>query len=171
VRRRISRIGSSTRSWCEGNTSRIALGVLALFAISAPTVGAQAIAADSGAPSAISTAFSYTGEVGGDVAGGARRGVTYTGAAAAQLTFRLRRIVGWPGLRLFVFVFVLDTHGGAPSDLAGDVQGVSNLRAPAQLRLEEMWVQQNLFEHRLSWRAGRYDLNSEFYRLQSALSS
>ena len=114
---------------------------------------------------ALSTALSYSGEVVGDVAGGLRRGATYAGAASAQLTVLLRRIVGWSGLQLFVFA--LDTHGGAPSDLAGDVQGVSNLQAPARLQLEEAWLQQNSFGNRLSVNAGKYDLNSEFYRLQS----
>jgi porin len=65
------------------------------------------------------------------------------------------------------FVYALGTHGGASSDLVGDVQGVSNLEAPPRVRLEELWLQQNLFGDRLSWLAGRYDLNSEFYRLQS----
>ena len=120
----------------------------------------------SGPPPIVATAFSYTGEVVADAAGGARRGATYTGTAAAQITVALRRIVGWSGLRLFVFV--LDTHGGAPSDRVGDVQGVSNLQAPERLRLEELWLQQNVFANRLSVLAGRYDLNSEFYRLQSA---
>jgi porin len=64
-------------------------------------------------------------------------------------------------------VFALGTHGGAPSDLVGDVQGVSNLEASAAVRLEEAWLQQNLLHNRLSWLVGRYDLNTEFYRLQS----
>ena len=127
---------------------------------------ATAATPDSGPAPIVTTAFSYTGEVVGDVAGGARRGATYAGAAAAQITVALRRIVGWSGLELFVFV--LDTHGGAPSDRVGDVQGVSNLQAPERLRLEELWLQQNVFGNRLSVLAGRYDLNSEFYRLQSA---
>jgi porin len=87
-------------------------------------------------------------------------------ARAVQVTLRLRPLVGWRGAR--VFVFVLGTHGGTPSSLVGDVQGVSNLQAPAKLRLEEVWLQQNLFGDRLSWLVGRYDLNTEFYRLQSA---
>jgi hypothetical protein len=124
-----------------------------------------AAAPDSGRAPIVTTAFSYTGEVVGDAAGGARRGATYAGAAAAQITEALRRIVGWSGLELFAFV--LGTHGGAPSDRVGDVQGVSNLQAPETLRLEELWLQQNLFGNRLSVLAGRYDLNSEFYRLQS----
>ncbi len=52
------------------------------------------------------------------------------------------------------FVFALGTHGGASSALVGDVQGVSNLEAPATVRLEEAWLQENLFDNRLSWLVG-----------------
>ena len=84
-----------------------------------------------------------------------------------QFTLLLRPIIGWQGAR--VFVLALGTHGGAPSNFVGDVQGVSNLEAPppAAVRLEEAWLQQNLLDNRLSWLVGRYDLNTEFYRLQS----
>jgi porin len=131
----------------------------------APTTRAQATAPDSGAPRAASTVFTYMGELVGDVAGGTRRGATFTGAAGVQVTILPQQLVGWRGARLFAFV--LGTHGGAPSDLVGDVQGVSDLQAPPAVRLEEMWLQQNLLANRLSWLVGRYDLNSEFHRLQS----
>src|SRR5207244_167478 len=62
----------------------------------------------------------------------------------------------------------LAIHGGHPSGLVGDAQGVSNLEARASWQLYEAWFQQNLLENRLSVLVGRYDLNSEFYRLQSA---
>src|SRR3989475_8419153 len=133
------------------------------------TCGAQAICGqtavgDSGARPVVLT-FSYTGELVQNAGGGARRGATFAGAAGGQVTLLLRRLVGWQGARLFVFA--LGTHGGAPSDLVGDVQGVSNLEAPAAARLEEAWLQQDLLDNRLSWLVGRYDLNTEFYRLQS----
>ena len=140
--------------------------MLALFIIGDTAARAQSAASDSGAPPAITSALSYTGEVVSDLAGGARHGTAYAGAAAAQFTLGLRRLAGWRGAR--VFVFLLDTHGNSPGDYAGDAQGVSNLQAPARLRLEEMWLQQNLLDNRLSVLAGLYDLNSEFYRLQSA---
>jgi porin len=148
--------------------SRAALAIVGAIWLLLPAVGhAQGTsAADSGAPRTLSAAFSYTGALVGDVAGGARRGAAYTGALAAQLTIDPRRLVGWRGARLFVFA--LGTHGGAPSDFVGDVQGVSNLQAPPAVRLEELWLQQNALAGRLSWLIGRYDLNSEFYRLQSA---
>jgi porin len=129
-----------------------------------PAAAAQSAAADSGTHSLVAT-FSYTGELAGDAAGGARRGAKFLGLAGAQLTLGLGRLVGWRGAR--VFLLVLDTHGGAPSDLAGDVQGVSNLEAPADVRPEEVWLQQNLLGNRWSLLVGRYDLNAEFYRLQS----
>jgi porin len=141
---------------------------VAILALRTPSARTQSTAppANGATTPVVATTFSYTGALTGNAAGGVQRGATYLGAAAAQITVSMRRIVGWPGLQLFAFV--LGTHGGAPSDLVGDVQGVSNLQAPPRLRLEELWLQQNVLGNRLSLLAGRYDLNSEFYRLQSA---
>ena len=109
--------------------------------------------------------FSYTAELVQNVAGGARVGGTFPGVAGVQASLPLGSLVGWPGAR--IFVFALGTDGAAPSGFVGDLQGVSNLEAPTTVRLEEAWLQQNLFENRLSWLVGRFDLNAEFYRLQS----
>src|SRR2546425_2533173 len=141
-----------------------ALSVLAAMTCGAPAVCGQTAVGDSGARPVILT-LSYAGELVQNAGGGARRGATFAGAAGGQITLLLRRLVGWHGARLFVFA--LGTHGGAPSDLVGDVQGVSNLEAPAAARLEEAWLQQSLLDNRLSWLVGRYDLNTEVYRLQS----
>jgi porin len=67
-----------------------------------------------------------------------------------------------------VFLYGLGIHGGSPSSFVGDTQRVTNIEAPGKWTFEEAWIQQNLFDNRLSVLAGRYDLNSEFYRLQSA---
>ena len=67
-----------------------------------------------------------------------------------------------------LFIEGLNIHGGHPSRFAGDAQGVSNLEGPARWMLNEGWIQQNLFDNQLSILIGRYDLNTEFYRLQSA---
>src|SRR5437773_5414368 len=143
-----------------------AMSVLAAMTCGAPAVYGQLATGDSGARPVILT-FSYTGELVQNAGGGARRGATFAGAAGGEVTLLLGRLVGWHGARLFVFV--LGTHGGAPSDLVGDGQGGSNLGAPppGAVRLEEAWLQQNLLDNRLSWLVGRYDLNTEFYRLQS----
>jgi porin len=140
-----------------------ALGVGAVSLGAVPASRAQAAAPD--LPPIVAS-FSYTGELLGNAAGGARRAATVLGVAGAELTVRLRRLLGWRGAR--AFFFVLGTHGGSPSELVGDVQGVSNLEAPGTVRLEEAWLQQNLLQDRLSLLLGRYDLNTEFYRLESA---
>jgi porin len=140
----------------------------ALSAVAAMTCGAAHLSGqtvgDSGATS-LALTFSYTGDLQQNAAGGRAVGAAFAGAAGAELTARLGQLVGWHGAS--IFALVLDTHGNPPSDLVGDVQGVSSVEAPVGLRLEEAWLQQNLFGNRLSWLVGRYDLNTEFYRLQS----
>jgi porin len=143
-------------------------GVVLALAVSAalgPTAHAQSAAADSSEPGALSTTLLYTGAVVNNVAGGAQRGTVGLGAAAAQLTVRLRRLVGWHGAEFFLYV--LGLHGGAPSGLVGDVQGVSTLEAPPAVRPEEAWLQQNMLGNRLSLLVGQYDLNTEFYFTRS----
>ena len=108
----------------------------------------------------------YDGEAFVAMSGGLRRGATYLANFNLQLTVDAQRLVGWPGAT--VFLYGLGIHGGHPSTFVGDAQGVSNIEAAAAWRLEEAWIQQNLFGNRFSVLFGRYDLNSEFYRLQSA---
>jgi porin len=108
----------------------------------------------------------YDGEIVSNTSGGLRRGSTYLGNLNLQLTLDAQRLVGWPGAT--VFLYGLGIHGGRPSTFVGDAQGVSNIEAPAKWKVEEGWIQQNLFGNRFSVLFGRYDLNSEFYRLQSA---
>jgi porin len=108
----------------------------------------------------------YTGAVVGNLSGGVQRGTTYLDNIDLQLTVDAERLVGWPGATLFLYG--LGTHGDNPSRDTGDAQGVSNIAAPQDWKLYECWIQQNLFANRLSLLVGRYDLNTEFYVLQSA---
>ena len=128
----------------------VVLGALTGASYAASAVWGQTARSDSASPGVVVT-FSYSGELVENAAGGARQGPT---------------VAHWHGAS--AFLFGIGTQRGAPSDLVGDVQGVSNLEAPSVLRMEEAWLQQNLFDNHLSWLAGRYDLNSEFYRLQTA---
>ena len=114
----------------------------------------------------IHPALVYDGAAFGDLSGGVRRGTTYLGTLRFQLTLDGSRLAAVPGMTLFIEG--LNIHGGHPSRFAGDAQGVSNLEGPARWMLNEGWIQQNLFDNQLSVLIGRYDLNTEFYRLQSA---
>jgi porin len=109
---------------------------------------------------AIKPALVYDGAAFDDLAGGLRRGSTVLGTLRLQLTFERHGLT--------VFVEGLNIHGGQPSEFAGDAQGVSNLAAPSGSRIEEAWIQQTLFDDRVSVLLGRYDLSTEFYRSQSA---
>jgi len=75
-------------------------------------------------------ALLYDAEGFADMAGGARRGATYLDNLNLQLTFDLRRLVGWPGAT--VFLYGLGIHGGRPSQFAGDAQGVSSIQPDVQ---------------------------------------
>lgn len=108
----------------------------------------------------------YTGEVMGVASGGLRRDATYLDNLDLKLHLDAARLVRWPGAMLFAYV--LGNHGGVPSDLVGDLQGVSNIAAPEAWRLYELWLQQNLADGKFSLLAGLYDINSEFDVLQSA---
>lgn len=147
------------------NSSARRVAAIALSVTVGRIALAQSGSTDSTSPKALSAMLMYTGAAVNDASGGVRRGTVVTGAAAAQFTIRLRRLIGWHGAQ--AFVYVLGTHGGAPSDMAGDIQGVSNLEAPGGVRLEEAWLQQNMLDNRVSLLVGRYDLSTEFYFTRS----
>jgi porin len=83
-----------------------------------------------------------------------------------QLTVDGESLLGWKDTLLYFDGLWI--HGGQPSNFIGDAQGVSNISAPSAVKLYEAWVQKNLLDNQFSVLAGLYDLNSEFYRLQSA---
>ncbi len=101
-----------------------------------------------------------------DVSGGLRRGGAWTGELGLQLLVNGARALGWRGTTFYAHA-VAD-HGTDPSEIVGDAQGVSSLAAPPGWRLDELWVQQAFGGGALSVLAGRYDVNSEFYRLETA---
>lgn len=114
----------------------------------------------------VTVTVTYGGTIFSDLASGVRPAETYSGNLNLELFLDGERLFGRSGLTLFADGLWI--HGGQPSALLGDAQGVSNLSAPSKISLYEAWFQYTLFENRASVLAGRYDLNSEFYRLQSA---
>ncbi|MFZ1991385.1 MAG: hypothetical protein WAW96_16620, partial [Alphaproteobacteria bacterium] len=114
----------------------------------------------------VTTTISYEGDLASNLSGGARQGTTYTGNAHLQLTVDGDRTLAMPGATLFLDT--LNIHGGAPDSLVGDAQGISNIAAAPDLTLYEAWLQYNFADGRASVLAGRYDLNTVFYRLASA---
>ena len=113
----------------------------------------------------LTPALTYDGTAVAALRGGLRRGSTYVGNLHLKLTAK-GDLIGWPGAS--AFADVLTIHGGRPSRLVGDAQGVSNIEGPAGTQVEELWLQQNFNGSVASLLVGIYDLNSEFHRLQAA---
>ena len=114
----------------------------------------------------LTSTFIYDADLLANLRGGAARGQSYQGLLRWQTSFDADKALGWTGAS--AYFNVMAAHRAGRQLLTGDAQGVDNIAAPSGVRLEEAWVQQNFFDNRLSLLAGRYDLNSEFYRLNSA---
>ena len=108
----------------------------------------------------------YDGELVSNVAGGAQRGTVLHGSLQEQVSLDFAKLFGWRETTGSLYGMLL--HGARPESLSSAAQGVSSISGPAGLRLDEAWVQRNFNKDRLSLLGGLYDLNGEFYRLNSA---
>ncbi len=110
--------------------------------------------------------LSYTGDWIANTRGGEARKRTYLGTVDATVSWDtdvlLERDFGT------FFVYGLWIHGGQPSRAVGDIQATDNIEAPDAVRIFEAWWQRTLFDGRASILAGLYDVNSEFYAIDSA---
>jgi porin len=108
----------------------------------------------------------YTGELFSILSGGLRRKSVYLDNVDLTLTLDTESLLGWQGASFFFYG--LGNQGGNPSDHVGDAQVVSNIQTVDTWKLYEAWVQQNLFDNRLSLLAGLYDVSSEFDVIETA---
>jgi porin len=116
--------------------------------------------------SGIAPMLTYQGDFAQNVAGGSARGATYGSDIHLQVALDGARRAGLSGLSAWLDAMWLS--GGQPSLLVGDAQGVNDIAARPAVRLYEAWVQYNPPGSSVSILGGRYDLNTEFYRLASA---
>lgn len=110
--------------------------------------------------------ISYTGDYLSNVRGGLARKGEFLGNLDVTLTWHTEALLG-RDLGTF-FLYALWDHGGKPSHNVGDIQAVDNIQAPDSAKLFEAWWQKSLFENRGSLLVGLYDVNSEFYAIESA---
>ena len=129
-------------------------------------------AADDADPSAtkaaptLTTTISYDGAAIVDASGGLRRDSTYIGNLHWQSLVDLERAFGWNDSHFYADILWI--HGGNPDAFIGDAMGVSNIAAPPGVQPEELWIEHNISAADVSFLIGLYDLNSEFYRTDSA---
>ncbi|MDQ6680378.1 MAG: carbohydrate porin [Pseudomonadota bacterium] len=149
--------GSRRRGWLA------AVGTLCLASMLSGTAAAESTG---NPPPALSPSLVYDGDGFANVRGGLRRAGTYSGNLNLRLFVDGNAALGWPGT--LAYVDALWVHGGQPSNIVGDAQGVSNISASGVTEIYEAWLQKNAFGNRLSVLGGLYDMNVEFYNLQAA---
>lgn len=99
-------------------------------------------------------------EVWGNLTGGRRHGLSYNGLTVGKLDFDLEKALGWTGAEFLVSAF--DIHGHGPTrSLVGNQQIVSNIEATPSIKLYDLWLDQMLFDKRLSLRIGQEGANDE----------
>lgn len=68
-----------------------------------------------------------------------------------------------------VYLYGLGNQGGSISNLAGDVQGISNIETINSWKIYEFWAQKRFLALNSSILVGLYDINTEFDVLNSSL--
>ena len=99
-------------------------------------------------------------EVWGNLTGGGRRATSYNGLTIAKLDIDLDKAAGWSGAEFVVSA--LDIHGHGPTQsLVGNRQIVSGIEATPSIKLSDLWLDQSLFDKRLSVRVGQEGADGE----------
>jgi porin len=92
--------------------------------------------------------------------GGGQRGTSYNGLTIAKFDADLDKLAGWSGAEFFISAFDIRGHGPSRA-LVGNLQAVSNIEAAPSLKLYDLWLDQSLFDGKLSLRVGQEGANDE----------
>jgi porin len=112
------------------------------------------------ADAGISLGLQEQSEIWGNVTGGLRTGIVYDGLTTASLELDLEKLADWSGAKFFTSGFWI--HGRGPSaNLVGNLQLVSNIEATRSVKLYDLWLEQTLFDRRISIRIGQEGVNDE----------
>ncbi len=111
----------------------------------------------------IDAGIAYKFDVMSNTGGGSKTGTDTLDNLDVTAALDGEKLIGSPGTT--ALLYFLNNSGKRPgADLVGDAEGIDNIEVGSPgYRLYEAWVQQDLFQHRVSVLAGLYDLNSEFY--------
>lgn len=105
---------------------------------------------------------SYTFDLWRNVSGGAKTGNAGSDNLDLQVNFDGEKLYGLPGSTIF-FHF-LNNNGGQINSHAGTNGGIDNIEVGTPTaQLYEAWIEQSFLNDVISFRAGLYDLNTEFY--------
>lgn len=121
--------------------------------------GARTTLADKG----VTVDATYKLDILGNVSGGIKDGARALDNLDVVFNLDGEKILNSKGTT--ALIHLLNNDGGQPNGkLVGSGQGIDSIEVPkATGKLYQAWIQQALFDDRLSFRLGLYDLNSEFY--------
>ncbi len=114
------------------------------------------------AATGIKLGVSYIGETLGVVSGGVRRGFVYEGQVGVSLHVDLDKLAGWSGARAHVNAIDVHGRGASRNLLGGNLMVASGIEALPAVRLYKLWLDQSLFDDRLSIRVGQLAADDEF---------
>jgi porin len=104
----------------------------------------------------------YIGETLGDVSGGIDHGFVYDGRLELSLEADLDKIMGWEGGLFHVTGYQIQRAGGSIAARTGALSDPSSIEAHPSTRLFTLWLQQSLFDGKLSIRVGQLAADDEF---------
>lgn len=113
------------------------------------------------AAAGITYGVNYTGEYFNVFSGGLSRGSTYDGVVEGLVDIDLEKLVGWKGAVIHANAFYI--HGIGPTTKTGSNFAVSNLEGLEALRLDELWLEQSLFDDKLKVKLGSIAADTEFF--------
>ena len=109
----------------------------------------------------------YIGEVLANPTGGVKQGTVYDGRLEFALKADMEKTIGWRGLSFFTNGYQIHGRSISANNL-GVLMPVSFIDALPDTRLFELWLEQKLFDGKLSIRLGQLSANSDFIISQGA---
>jgi porin len=119
--------------------------------------GTREVIAESG----VSFSLGYKADNISNLSGGMERKGSYLHNIDLVIGGDGEKLLNWKGGSFLIHA--MSNNGAGFSKFVGDGQIASNIDAPKMTKLYQAWAQQSLMGGRLSFLAGLYDLNSEFY--------
>lgn len=137
------------------------------IATSLPAIADPAEIRSSLADRGITFGLNYIGEVLSNRKGGLERGTVYDGRLELYVDADLQKLFGWRGVSFHAHGY--DIHGeGITATKVGNLNALSGIEATATTRLLELWLEQKLFDDKLSVRVGQMAVDTEFILADSA---
>jgi porin len=104
----------------------------------------------------------YIAETLSNPSGGFKQTTIYQGLLDVSLNLDLEKLLNWPDASFYVDGYQISGRGLSRNAI-GNLLAVSTIEALASTRLHDMWLQQELLDHRASLRVGQIALDDEFY--------